>query len=318
MLAMLALAGEEMSARLTARMREAGVDALVIKGVATERWLYGQTDPRPSIDVDLLVAPAQVRAAESVLMERGFVSRFDGHAPEWADQHGHAWLSAGDLLPVDLHRRIWGCTADPERVWDLLWQDRETIRLVPGAIEVPGVVARTMMAATHASQHAERSPQALADLRRALQVEPPETWRDALALAEQCGATAALAAGLGLVPEGAAVLHALDLLAPAQTDLPEPPEIEHLTTGEEGVLRLTRAAGLGERTRIAWREVFPSVTFMRLMSKQSGLARRGSGGLVAAYLARWGYIGRGLLRARRDHRAHPPAPPEPGAERHGR
>jgi hypothetical protein len=51
---------------------------------------------------------------------------------------------------------------------------------------------------------------------------------------------------------------------------------------------------------------------------QSGLARRGSGGLVAAYLARWGYIARGLLRARRDHRAHPPEPPEPGAERHGR
>lgn len=295
--AALLLAAEFEVLDLTTHLEAAGIDALVIKGSVTERWLYPHAD-RLSGDVDILVAPGAVRPAEDVLMEMGFVSRFDGHTPDWVDQHGHSWVSDRHPLPVDLHRRIWGCSAAPGAVWDELWASRVPLALAPGTVHTPGIPVRCMLAAIHLTQHGSALTHAVEDLRRAIALESHETWRAAAAVAAVCGATAAFAAGLDALEGGSDLRRQLGLEDPAPADRPGPPEIEHLTAGGEGVLRLRRARDPHERLEIALREIFPSVGFMRLRSLQAPLARRGPFGLLAAYSVRWAYIARGLWRAR--------------------
>lgn len=293
------LAGEASTARVTGAMRRRGIDTLVLKGVVTERWLYSAGDKRLSSDIDILVAPDRILDAERLMGEMGYVNRFDGPAPDWVDQHGHAWTSADDPLPVDLHRRVWGCWADPGDVWLALWRSRAQLTLGSQSVDVLGPAARTMLAATHVAQHDGKVPSAVEDLRRALAREPQESWVAAAEMAEQCGATSAFVEGLSTLPEGSAIKENLALPDPDPTDRPPPPEVEGLSAGGEGVLRLSRAHGIWDWLRVARREVFPSVRFMRVRSPQSSLARRGPFGLVASYPARWLVIVRALVHARR-------------------
>ena len=44
-----------------------GARALLLKGASIARWLYAEGEPRTYVDCDVLVAPADVAAAEEVL-----------------------------------------------------------------------------------------------------------------------------------------------------------------------------------------------------------------------------------------------------------
>src|SRR3954452_1090523 len=131
------LAGRSMHAEVLAAsvaraLAGAGVDALVIKGPVTERWLYASGELRTIGDVDVVVDPRQYRQAERVLMSAGFVNRYDGVAPEWSAEHADRWVAAAWALRVDLHRRLWGFAAPPARVWSRLWAGREPVPLAGG------------------------------------------------------------------------------------------------------------------------------------------------------------------------------------------
>jgi hypothetical protein len=295
------LAGEAVAMRVTSALRDAEVRCLLIKGPVTERWLYGSDELRTSADIDVLVAPADVLRAEQTLSALGYVSRFDGPAPPWADEHGHAWTHESEAFPIDLHRRLWGCAAPPQRVWDALWAGRETMALAARDTEVLGVPARAMLSAIHVSQHRGASERPGDDLRRALQAEPDEVWTAAARLARTCGAASAFSDGLMALPEGIELQRRLGLGVPDPRDRPAPPEIERLSPGGEGVLRIVRTGGLRARAAVLGRELFPSGRFMRVRSHQARLARRGVLGLIAAYPVRWAYLARGVLSGVRRH-----------------
>jgi hypothetical protein len=89
-----------------ARFDEAGIVVAPLKGVWFVHWLYSDSEPRPLTDVDLLVAPAQVKQAGEILRTLGY--RADD-SPRARLGFG-AWVERTyrrpGYLPVELHRAV--------------------------------------------------------------------------------------------------------------------------------------------------------------------------------------------------------------------
>jgi Uncharacterised nucleotidyltransferase/Coenzyme PQQ synthesis protein D (PqqD) len=274
---------------LVAGLTAEGIRAVVLKGPAIGRWLYDERAPRPYGDVDLLVAPADFAATEVVLGRLGFVSWYDGPAPDGVVHHADEWAQGFGLrrVGVDLHRRLPGIGAGPDVLWRVITAETDTLPVGDGELEIPAESMRALIVALHAAHHGRGEAKPMEDLRRALERLPLGVWSDAAELARELDAERGLGDGLMLMPpRGREVarrlrLEAAPASAPALADadpLPRP------TAG--GFARLAAAKGLRAKLTLLLRELFPSPGFMRHWSPQTQLARRGRMGLAAAYVWR--------------------------------
>ena len=82
-------------------LTEAGVPAIVLKGLDYEARLYRAVGLRPTADVDLLVPEVERRRAFAVLDRLGFEPRACAPGFDDLDYHEVAWTRAG--VEVDLH-----------------------------------------------------------------------------------------------------------------------------------------------------------------------------------------------------------------------
>jgi hypothetical protein len=276
----------------------AGIRAVLLKGPSFARWLYPEDSARPYIDTDLLVADTDFAPASEALGRLGFRV----HRPGWRDR-SLSWLRARDDAWVDLHRSLVGVESTPDRLWDAVTADTETLRVGDRDVEILGLTARLAHVALHAAQHgADQIPQPLEDLSRALALHDDAEWRDAAGLAERLDALPAFATGLRMDPKGdrvAARLH-LPIERPPGVALHAEPS-QPLVRGFEylAVERDARA-----RLRFLARKLAPPPRYLR---GRSALARRGALGLGLAYLAHpIGLLGRapvGIVAWRRARRA---------------
>src|SRR4051794_20818974 len=101
------LLAEALAARLTKVCEARGVELLLIKGPALACWLYPSGEVRNLGDLDVVVDPGKFALAEHLLLELGFVNKYEGRAPQTSEFHADMW-SHPRWLPVDLHRRLWG------------------------------------------------------------------------------------------------------------------------------------------------------------------------------------------------------------------
>lgn len=210
------------AAEVLGALDEAGVNALLLKGRGLATMLYGPGDHRWFSDVDLLVAPAQLAAAEDTLGRLGYRQ---GAADEGIDDiggvvHADSWVravprSAADP-PIDLHRWLPGARVDPEVAWEALLARRAWIELGGRPAAVLDQAGQAMHLATHAAQHGPAVERHVDELELALALWPAEVWESAALLAGEIGATEAFAAGLRLSRRGTEVARRLELPA---TDL---------------------------------------------------------------------------------------------------
>ncbi len=297
----LSLLVEARAASVVAELRAAGVDALLLKGTSNERWLYDADEVRPSGDVDLLVAPSGLERAERRLQALGFVNKYDGVSPSWAEEHADVWEPADGLLPVDLHRRLWGVGASAADAWARLWAGREPLELGGARVEVPGEAARALLVALHAAHHGPEHRRPSEDLARAVRRLEPAVWQEAASLARELSAEAGLAAGLAQAPGGAEVRDRLGLPPADREAVVQVARLWSAPATTAGFLRVLDAGSARERWAVLARELVPSRRFMR-----SDLARRGrtsrAGAIELAYVQRWASLGldapRGLRAAR--------------------
>lgn len=128
--------------------RTAGARCLAIKGPVPAA--HGLRDPSTSVDVDVLVAPAE----EPVLLRhlRGL-----GWTPEDSELNGrllapHSATLAHPQWPItiDLHHRFPGFLADPATVFESLWDERSEIHVAEQSIIATGRDGATLIAALHA------------------------------------------------------------------------------------------------------------------------------------------------------------------------
>jgi hypothetical protein len=273
--AAITMAVDAAAADVVTAFQESGVRCILLKGRTLGQWLYGESELRTYVDVDLLVDPQDFTRAEEVLAEFE-LERF----PVAGVDHADTWMLDPRRIPVELHRSLVGVGASPEHVWRLLSSDTELMDVGGVTVEALGIPARAMHVAIHAAQHGSGVRKFLDDLSRAL-AQGEETWRAAQALAQELDAVEAFSAGLRLLPEGRRL--AMELSLPRRTSAQtvllthSPPPLAM------GVARVASASGVRAKARLLIRKVFPEPAFMRVWST---LARRGRLGLAAAYLLR--------------------------------
>jgi hypothetical protein len=271
-----ALAGEVVDA-----LGREGIRTILLKGPATTRWLYDEGATRVYRDVDLLVAPADLRRAEDVLAHAGFRYHLEAVAPSEQVPHARRWLRPGQTVSVDLHHTLPGVGADGESVWNVLTASTERCEVGGAEIEILAEPARALLLALHAASHGVGADQPVADLSRGVARLPEGLWREASNLARALDAHAAFTAGLGLVPAGTAMAARIGGLTRMPVDVvlraTSPPETAF------GFERLAAARGARAKTTLLARELVPTPAFMRAWSP---LAARGGRGLALAYLWR--------------------------------
>lgn len=261
-------------------LRAERIEPLLLKGLANHVWLWPEQDSVLSGDVDLLIEPERFADAGRVLAGLGFEVELDDSDLVGQNPHGHHWLRRG--VCIDLHRTIFAAERGGRACWSALWRDHETLRIAGVPIAVPAVPARALQVAVHAIQHPGSLDQhTRAALERAIAISDAETWTAAAAIAAEIGATAAFDAGLRMVPAGVVVADRLNLSY-------EPTAAVRrsrlgLPAGLHGVDQLIETRGARRRLALVAHKLLPS---RRLIRAWSPLARRGTIGLILAYLWR--------------------------------
>lgn len=272
------LAVDAAAVQVADAMRADGINPVLIKGATLAHWLYDDA-LRLYGDVDLLVAPAEVAAAERLLSSLEFRTG-PGHAPP-ATPHARPWRRPADGTIVDLHWTISGSCVGPATTVATLQQRTCWLALGGGQVRALDRIASALVVVLHASQHGGGKP--LEDLDRLLAQASLADWRAVRVLAGELDAEYGLGNGLRLHPQGRRVA--------AQLGLPPPALLEAARTPHSalvlGLERLGWVEGKGARIRLLLREAFPAPDFMRWRFR---LARRGRRGLVTAYLWRLGWL----------------------------
>jgi hypothetical protein len=275
------MAVDAVTAKVVSALRSAGIASLLLRGPVIARWLYPGGETRAYRDVDLLVEPERRTEAEEVLDRLGLVHRQAGFALGESVEHASEWICRRPSVVVDLHHGIEGVHADPAELWAELTSDSHRIDVAGVPSDAPGVPALALIVTLHAAHHGLHSRKHLEELRRAVDRADLETWQEAAQLAERLEAVPSLAAGLRLLPEGAAVAEGLRL--PDDTDRVTALRAASAHSTAIGFARLAATPGVRAKFALAARKLVPTPAFMRHWSR---LARRGRPGLVLAYVWR--------------------------------
>jgi hypothetical protein len=262
------------AAEVIAALAHAHVDCVLLRGPAVARRLYDATELRSYIDADLLISPDHLLKAEGVLGAIGFTPLADaGDLGHHRPVHAREWQRG--VVSVDLHQRVAGCTAPDEVTWRAFHENSELIDFSGTQATVPTPAAVALIVALHAAHNGPRMAKPLADLSRALERFDDATWNEAAILAERVGALPAFAAGLRLLPAGAALAPAVaPTIDVALRSAGAPP----LSLGLEWLLG-TR--GFRKKVALVKHVVLPPRGALRTWRP---LARRGRAGLIAAYV----------------------------------
>lgn len=260
-------------------LASAGVPHALIKGPSTSTWLYDP--PRVYNDVDLLVPRSAARRAARVLEKVGVASRTGTRVGEEAHHSLAMVTSAGYQL--DLHVSLPCVPVRGDLVWDTLATRVLPLDLGVGSVPALDEPGRCLVLALHALASDGRLHQKVEDLRRARAVAADSSWPTARDLAR--------------------TIHAEDLYDGGLARLADSPEpLSHRASlyfndapSSALALQRLRDARWWERPAMVWREVFPSVEFLR----EFGSVEPGwRWWRVRAYVTRWRELARGLRRRR--------------------
>lgn len=268
--------------RVVQRMRERGVESLLLKGPAIARWLYAD-DPgaRRYIDADLLVAPNALGAAERALAELGFAVEelpwLDAEQP-----HAKSWRRP-DGAVVDLHRVPLGFEhLDPAAVWALWRAGAQTLEVGEVRVLAPSAPARLLALVLAVRPELDERAHELMDLDRALGVVGLDTWREAATLARALGLECDAGYALSRRPGGAELADRLELckMPPLRVLLATDPLLR-------AVGHLLRIRGPRAKLRYLRRRLLPPASYLR---EHHPRAARSVGGIAAAYIV-WALSG---------------------------
>jgi hypothetical protein len=273
------LRSDVVAAAVGEAFHSAGIASILLRGPSIARHVYAAGESRPYADVDLLVPTAAIAEAERLLDDHGFAhTAVLGERPDDRPAWSRTWQRASDGAEVDLHTTIVGVGVPPHELWALLSENVEPVEVARARLDGLNAEATLVIVALHAAHHGTELRQPLEDLARAIERFPTTSWTAAAALADRLAAMPAFAAGLRLLPAGAALAERLALPDAASAEVilragSAPP----MALGFEW---LSRVPGFRAKTRLIAGKLAPDVQFMRAWSP---LARRGRVGLAAAY-----------------------------------
>lgn len=124
----------------------------------------GLREPRPSVDVDVWVAPQELAALQSGLSSTGWKVRVVSTTAQIGTFHSVQYSHALWPVEIDLHDRFPGFLAPPEVVFDLLWERRVLVTVAGVGLWGTDVVASAAIAGLHLLRHPNRSAREMAEL----------------------------------------------------------------------------------------------------------------------------------------------------------
>jgi hypothetical protein len=146
---------ERASADCIDLLHEAGIAAVTLKGPAFASRYWGDVAVRPSMDVDLLVAPADLPASRRAFEARGY--RVGGSAdPGWYESRWHYHRTLNREQPpsptIELH---WAVARPGLAHIDAaaIVAGRESVRCLHGELPAPAPGWALLVAALHAARH---------------------------------------------------------------------------------------------------------------------------------------------------------------------
>lgn len=187
--------------RLARAFAVADVRMLVLKGVALSIQLYGDPTRRGARDIDILIDPAQMMQADTILVTMGYESPFDTLSPRESESY-RRWIKEVQYVHplsgvcLELHHRP---SDNPVLLdWDFatLWREREELCVGNSSIATLPRQHLALYLCAHGAGHCWERLRWLLDLAELLQ--EPGSVDTAIAAAD--------AEGLG-----SAMLHALML-----------------------------------------------------------------------------------------------------------
>lgn len=162
------------SARICGRLRDAGVEAILLKGcTVAERFYRPAPSLRSFIDIDLLVAPEKLAQADRVLREMGYdrtkppigLPR-DVEAVHHDISMHYLYQSERTQHPIELHHRLMAEKAELGIPFDDLYEGSIEIDLGPGKVRALGDAHALAYYCHHGAGHAYERVKWLADIAR--------------------------------------------------------------------------------------------------------------------------------------------------------
>ena len=134
---------------LVARVAESlGIRVFFIKGPASV--IQGLRLPKVSVDVDVLVAPADLDSLLAGLHQRGWQERVAGEDDRVFYQHSVTLNHPSWPCHIDVHFRFPGMERDPAAAFDVMWTHTEVLELAGRAVRVPSKELGVVLLALHA------------------------------------------------------------------------------------------------------------------------------------------------------------------------
>ena len=161
--------------RVATALNANGTECLILKGVAVANLLYSSNPAsRQSNDIDLLVSPEKVFAADKVLRREGYeriLPGFDIPKDAWDVArhllHAFEYVHLRDGHKLELHHRI---TANPYAMpsnFELLWTSAVTTKTIGGPVKCLGQTATLTYLCCHGATHAFSMLKWVCDIERA-------------------------------------------------------------------------------------------------------------------------------------------------------
>jgi glycosyltransferase involved in cell wall biosynthesis len=128
--------------------RDHDVRVLFIKGpTAVAQGLRAE---RVSLDVDALVDPSRRDVLAAALTDLGWVDEHPYTSPTVLPMHSLTHRHPSWPCELDLHDRFPGFFADPQAVFDALWERRASVEVAAREIDCPDRAAQALVLALHA------------------------------------------------------------------------------------------------------------------------------------------------------------------------
>lgn len=266
----LARAGE--LTRLAAEFEERGIRVLALKGSLLSQQLYGEAGLRHAGDIDLLVAPSDVAAADLLLREAGYrrsYPDFELTAFQWRRflgvEHELNHFNPQTGIMVELQWRLEGL---PYVAFDDLWRSRSPVILAGRTVPALPADVSALFLFAHGAKHGWSSLFWLVDAALFLRDCSPEKAEALWEGARRMAVTKALLQGAALARE----LLAVELPGVLATHLERRKHLRGLVAEAARRMRSSIPPQGGERSLI--RDTMYLIRLQESWRARFGLVRR--------------------------------------------
>lgn len=208
--------------------REAGIEAMPLKGVALSAQIYGDYTLRAAGDLDLLICWEDVKRASEIILARGYMLttplRPDGHpvADGYFEYH---FDRPADGMILELRWKLDFVHPKYSHSIGLDWVDnqRQTVSLAGDEIQAPDAETMLLLLCMHGSKHQWSRLSWVCDVAQLIRISPNLGWYRVKAEAKDAGLRKAVGLGLMLADSlcgvtcPAGVIRELDSFPSVQT-----------------------------------------------------------------------------------------------------